>query len=95
MSAVFIAACLCILAFALPYLWRTVRGPTLFDRVIGLNGLGTKVPVVIVLLGLVAEQLEYFVDIALALLLLNLVTTLLFAKYVGERKAGEKGKVTS
>lgn len=74
-----------LLLLALPYMVRVVAGPTVFDRVAGLNGIGTKVPVLLVLQGLMYDRLEMFVDIALALFLLNLFTTLLVARYVYDK----------
>lgn len=82
MEAVFSFAVLAVLVLSLPYVWRIVKGPTVFDRVQALNGVGTKVPVLLVLLGLVFDRLPMFVDLALALFLLNLFTTLLVAKYM-------------
>jgi len=68
-----------------PYAVRIFRGPTVFDRIVALNGIGTKVPVVLVLVGLLFERVDMFIDLAIALFLLNLFTTLLVAKYVREK----------
>jgi multicomponent Na+:H+ antiporter subunit F len=83
-----IAALLMILLTA-PFLFRAIRGPTIFDRVVALNGMGTIVPALMVVIGLVYGRLDMFVDIALAMFLLNLFTTLLVARYVRD-KAEEK-----
>jgi len=88
MNAVFIAALLALLALFAPFMFRVIRGPTIFDRVVALNGLGTLVPVILILIGLLYARAEMFVDIALALFLLNLFTTLLIAHYV-RRSRGE------
>lgn len=85
MNAVFLFAVLAMMVMALPYCRRIVVGPTIFDRVVGLNGLGTNVPVLLVYFGLLYEDAEMVVDIALSLFLLNLVTTLLVAKLVRDR----------
>lgn len=82
MNAVFLAALLVLLVLLLPFLLRVIRGPTIFDRVVALNGLGTLVPVMLVLIGLLYGAVELYVDLALALFLLNLFTTLLLAHYV-------------
>jgi multicomponent Na+:H+ antiporter subunit F len=81
-NAVFIGALLALLALFGPFMLRVIRGPTIFDRVVALNGLGTLVPVILILIGLLYARVEMFVDIALALFLLNLFTTLLIAHYV-------------
>ena len=46
----------------------------------------TAVAVLLVVVGLLYEWVEMFVDIALALFLLNFVATLLVARYVNERR---------
>lgn len=93
MEKVFLAVVFAVLLLMLPYLWRSVQGPTVFDRVQALNGIGTKIPVLLVLVGLVFDRVPMFVDLALALFLLNLFTTLLVAKYIRQRAetAGEGG----
>jgi multicomponent Na+:H+ antiporter subunit F len=71
-----------VLVLLLPFIGRAIRGPTIFDRVVALNGMGTLVPVVMVLVGLTYDRVDMFVDVALAMFLLNLFTTLLIARYV-------------
>jgi multicomponent Na+:H+ antiporter subunit F len=68
-----------------PFLYRAIRGPTIFDRVVALNGVGTMVPALMVVIGLLYGRIDMFVDIALALFLLNLFTTLLVARYVRDK----------
>lgn len=85
MTAVFLAAALGVVLMSMPYFGRLFAGPTVFDRILALNGLGTKISVLVVLVGLWYERLALFVDIALGLFLLNLVVTLLVARYVREK----------
>lgn len=85
MTTVVLAVLFTLALLTIPYIVRAIRGPTVFDRVIGLNGMGTKIPVLLVLVGLSYERMDMFVDLALALFLLNLFTTLLIAKYVEEK----------
>lgn len=89
MNAVFVGALLVLVGLFGPFLFRVIRGPTIFDRVVALNGLGTLLPVMLILIGLLYGTAELFVDIALALFLLNLFTTLLIAHYV-RRERGEE-----
>lgn len=74
-----------ILGLSLPYIGRVITGPTMFDRVIGLNAVGTKVPLLLIMIVLIYDRVDMGVDLVLALFLLNLVTTLLIAKYVREK----------
>jgi multicomponent Na+:H+ antiporter subunit F len=77
-----------LIALTLPYLWRVSRGPTVYDRVQALNAIGSIAPVAIVLIGLLYDRLDMFVDLALSLFLLNVFTTLLVARYARPPRSG-------
>jgi len=64
------------------YLYRILKGPTVFDRLIGLNGIATKAMVLLIFIGMFFHQTEMFVDIALGYGLLNLVSALAAGKYL-------------
>lgn len=86
MAGVWTLTALALIALMAPYLKRAIVGPSAFDRLVSLNAIGTKVGVLLVIVGLLYDRTEMFVDIALALFLLNLVATLLVARYVSERR---------
>ena len=67
------------------YLYRVIRGPTVFDRVLGLNGISTKAIILLVVIGTVYGRVDMFVDISTGYALLNLVAALAIAKYLEER----------
>ena len=67
------------------YLYRVLRGPTVYDRVLGLNGISTKAIILLVVIGTVYERVEMFVDIAIGYALVSLVGSLAIAKYLEER----------
>jgi multicomponent Na+:H+ antiporter subunit F len=67
------------------YLYRVLQGPTIFDRVLGLNGISTKAIILIIVMGTYFERVDMFVDISTGYALLNLVGALAVAKYL-ERK---------
>ena len=67
------------------YLYRVLQGPTIFDRVLGLNGISTKAIILLIVLGVYFERVDMFVDISTGYALLNLVGALAVAKYL-ERK---------
>ena len=71
----------------LMYLYRVVRGPTIFDRVLGLNGISTKAILLLLVIGTLYERVEVFVDIATGYALLNLVGVLAIVKYLEHRRA--------
>lgn len=67
------------------YLYRVMRGPTVFDRVLGLNGISTKAIILLIVIGTVYERVDMFVDISIGYALINLVGSLAIAKYLEER----------
>ena len=69
------------------YLYRVIRGPTIYDRVLGLNGISTKAIIMLVVIGTVYERVEMFVDISTGYALLNLVGALAIIKYLEQRGA--------
>ena len=66
----------------------TVRfsDPTILDRLIGVNAIGSKTVILLLLIGLLYERLDMFVDIALAYALLNFVAVLAASRYFQKRK---------
>lgn len=86
MQAFFVGATLVVLAAVVPCLYRVLRGPTIVDRIIGVNVVGTKTIAVIVLVGCIFDRVEYFIDIAIVYALISFVGTLALSKYF-ERKA--------
>jgi multicomponent Na+:H+ antiporter subunit F len=89
MIAVFVGAASLILLVIASFMARVIMGPTIFDRVVALNGIGTLVPVLMVMAGMVYGRIDMFVDLALAIYLLNLFTTLLIARYVRQKAETE------
>lgn len=66
------------------YLYRVIWGPTVFDRMLGLNGISTKAIVLLLVTGTVYDRVDMFVDISTGYALLNLVAALAIAKYLEE-----------
>lgn len=64
-------------------LYRVLRGPTLFDRMLGAGAFGTKTMVLVVVVGFVFDRLEMFIDITLAYAVLNFIATIAVARYLG------------
>jgi len=60
---------------------RVVGGPTVGDRILGANVIGTKTTVLLLLIGILYEDLGMFVDIAIAYALLNFIATLGATKF--------------
>ena len=90
MSSFFLFVLVTLTVLMLIYLFRVVRGPSVFDRVLGLNGISTKAIVLLVVIGTVYERVEMFVDISTGYALLNLVGALAIAKFLEERGASQE-----
>jgi multicomponent Na+:H+ antiporter subunit F len=69
----------------LVYLHRVIQGPTVFDRVLGLNGISTKAIILVVVMGTVFDRVDMFVDISTGYALLNLVGAFAVAKFLEQR----------
>jgi len=70
-------------------LYRVVRGPTIFDRMLGAGAVGTKTMVLILAIGFLFDRVDMFVDISLAYAVLNFIGTIAIAKFLGTEKAEE------
>ncbi|MEM6915161.1 MAG: cation:proton antiporter [Verrucomicrobiota bacterium] len=75
-----------LLFFMLPSMWRIVVGPTALDRIVAVNVIGTKTAVLLVIIGVIFERVEMFVDFALAYALLNFTGSLAAARYLHRTK---------
>ncbi|CAB5160163.1 Na(+) H(+) antiporter subunit F [Olavius algarvensis associated proteobacterium Delta 3] len=67
-------------------LYRAVFGPTVLDRLIGVNAIGSKTTVMLILVGLLYNRVDMFVDIALAYALLNFIAVLAASRYFQKKK---------
>ncbi len=67
-------------------LYRAVIGPTVLDRLIGVNAIGSKTTALLILIGLLYHRVEMFVDISLAYAMLNFVAVLAASRYFQKRK---------
>jgi multicomponent Na+:H+ antiporter subunit F len=81
MSSIFLAVSSFIILLMIMTLIRVIGGPTVLDRIVGVNMIGAKTTVILLLIGLIYEDMSMFVDIALAYALLNFIATLGACKY--------------
>ena len=87
----FVAASIAVLVTMGLALVRALLGPTVFDRILALNMVGTKTTILIAVLGFLTGRPE-FLDIALIYALINFIGTiavLKFTKYGDLGFAGE------
>ncbi len=80
----YVSIYLCFLMFF--SLYRAIFGPTVLDRLIGVNAIGSKTVILLLLIGLIYGRVDMFVDIALAYAFLNFVAVLAASRYFHKRK---------
>lgn len=67
-------------------IYRAVAGPTVLDRLIGVNAIGSKTTPLLIIIGLVFGSVDMFIDIALAYALLNFIAVIAASRYFQKRK---------
>lgn len=86
MDNVFLYSGLFLAFVMLLSLYRALLGPTVMDRIIGVNAIGSKTTALLILIGLIYHRVDMFVDIALAYAMLNFIAVLAASRYFQKRK---------
>lgn len=81
MEQVFIWFGAALLVMMLSPFYRIAAGPTAIDRIVAVNMVGTKTAVLLVLIGVIFQRVDMFVDFALAYALLNFIGSIGAARY--------------
>lgn len=81
-----------ILITMLIVLYRAVSGPTLYDRILGVNAFGTITVLFIIVFGFLTDRPD-FLDIALIYALINFISTVAVLKFFeyGDMGYGKTG----
>ena len=82
-SVILLVAAAVVILLAIATLYRAVVGPTIQDRIIAINVIGTSAVIVIALLAAGLDRPEYL-DIAIVYALLNFVLSLAVARFTYE-----------
>jgi len=77
----FSAAAVATLATMVLTIYRAIKGPTVYDRILAVNVFGTLTVVLISVHGFLAGRPE-FLDLALVYALINFIGTIAVSKYV-------------
>jgi multicomponent Na+:H+ antiporter subunit F len=85
MNDFFLGMAIVLGVLVLACLYRGVGGPGFLNRIVAVNVIGTKIVVILALMGFLYGRIEMFVDISLAYALLNFIGTLTAAKYLERR----------
>ena len=81
----FLAAAAALLATMALGLTRAFAGPTVYDRVLAVNSIGTKTVLLIAVLGFLMERPD-FLDISLLYALLNFIGTIAVLRFIRQRR---------
>jgi multicomponent Na+:H+ antiporter subunit F len=89
MESFFIGFALFVVLLFGASLYRIAAGPTIFDRTIGAGLIGTNAVLMLVLIGVMYNRLDMFVDLALTYALLNFIGVVALAKYFERNREDE------
>ncbi len=70
--------------------YRVLKGPTVFDRLLGAGAIAAKTTVIICLIGFIYRRIDLFVDITLAYALLNFIGIIAVSKYFESQEVREE-----
>ena len=70
-----------IFLLMLPALYRVVVGPTVIDRIVAANIIGTKTAVLLIIIGTIYGRVGMFVDFSIAYAMLNFIGSLAASRY--------------
>ena len=87
----FVAAILAVLAALILTVARALKGPTVFDRLLAANSVGTAAILLLALFGFMTGRPE-FLDIGLLYALLNVIGTLAVLKFFRYGSLGHGGE---
>ena len=71
------------------YLVRTLRGPTVWDRFLGMNLVSTKIIVITVVIASIYER-AFILDFAMIYSLLGFIGTIFLALFLSQYKLGKR-----
>lgn len=63
---------------------RALKGPTVFDRILAVNAMGTKTVVLLAVIGFLDGRAD-FLDVALLYALMNFIATIAILKFIEKR----------
>ncbi|UCD88048.1 MAG: pH regulation protein F [Desulfobacterales bacterium] len=63
-------------------LYRVTYGPTILNRAAGISAVGTKTLIILLLMGVIYDRIDMFIDISMVYALLNFLGTVVLAKYL-------------
>ena len=87
MQVVLLVVSLSVLLAVLLTLVRALRGPTVYDRILAVNAMGTCTVGFVALMGFTSQRPD-FLDIAVVYALINFIATIAVLRFVEHRNLG-------
>ncbi len=88
-GSIVFATCLVLLFGAILLLVRALRGPTVFDRILAVNAMGTKTVVLVACFGFIDfghGDASFFLDTSIVYAMINFIATIAILKYIQYRR---------
>jgi multicomponent Na+:H+ antiporter subunit F len=63
-------------------LYRATCGPGVLNRAAGISAIGTKTLIILLIMGVIYDRVDMFIDISMVYALLNFIGTVVLAKYI-------------
>jgi multicomponent Na+:H+ antiporter subunit F len=68
---------------------RVVKGPSLFDRLLGVGAIGTNAVVLLAVIGFIYGRPDGFLDLAITYAILNFIGVVAIAKFLEQKRFEE------
>lgn len=88
MNAFLVGLGVFIIALIVAKLLRVLRGPTVFDRLLAVGAIGTDTVLLLVVIGLIYERPDGYLDLAVTYAILNFIGVVASAKYLDRGEIG-------
>ncbi|NWO23801.1 monovalent cation/H+ antiporter complex subunit F [Mogibacterium timidum] len=86
MHSFFIAILAGLLAIVLTMIITMFVGKTVYDKLNALFVINTNIVMLILVVGLIDDRIDMYIDIALSYAILGFITTVILAKFIGGRR---------
>jgi len=77
----------CLIIFLIfVVLIRVIKGPSIVDRMMAVNVIGTKTTILLIIIGFIYDRIDMFIDLAITYAILNFISSLVAANYIKRKK---------
>lgn len=92
MEKFFLCFLIGIIILTLIMLYQLFRGPGIFDRFIGILVMATNVILILIVIGFVDGRRDMYVDVAISYGILGFISSVILAKFIGQRGGKKNGR---